>query len=152
MTLAESQLRSPFPEAMSEAHSWVRPLGCALVGALGGALVAHHSLRPWSAIVEEQGEEQGEAVQRDKKDEEKKGEAWGSDDWDFNWTKQCSKHLLHIEGRLMESEYLAHEVVRQVQIIFHKWVPPPRGHWGSLLRPCTDISVRTVRQLCRYVI
>ena len=68
----------------------------------------------------------------------------------FDWMEVCSKHLHNIEGRLMESEYLAHEVVRQIMSLITTWIPAPRGDWGWLLRRCTDIGVRQLRQLTRY--
>ena len=44
-----------------------------------------------------------------------------------NWTKQCSKHLCQIEGRLMEQAYLAHEVLRQVRSSMRQWSPLREG-------------------------
>ena len=41
------------------------------------------------------------------------------------WMRQCSKHLSHIEKRLMEGEYLGHEVVRQVGQLLEQFSPPP---------------------------
>ena len=108
---------------------------------------------------EKKDENQGEASDEEKNDDEKKAAkkkwygAWQSeDDWKFpmNWMKQCSKHLSHIETRLMESEYLSHEVVRQLMQLILGCSPPPRGDFGWLLRKCTDIGVRHLRQLVRY--
>ena len=44
--------------------------------------------------------------------------------------KQCSKYLSHIEARLMENEYLGHEVVRQVSQLIYGFSPAPFGDWG----------------------
>ena len=41
------------------------------------------------------------------------------------WMRQCSKHLTHIESRLMESEFLGHEVMRQVGMLIEQFSPPP---------------------------
>ena len=46
------------------------------------------------------------------------------------WLEQCSKHLHHIEGRLMEAEFMGHEVVRQIGILLDTMSPPPRGGLG----------------------
>ena len=43
------------------------------------------------------------------------------------WLEQCSKHLRHIEGRLMEAEFMGHEVVRQVMILLDTFSPHPGG-------------------------
>ena len=74
----------------------------------------------------------------------------GSDEAAVGWMRQCSKHLSHIEARLMEGEYLGHEVVRQIGILLQTFSPPPRGEWGWLLRQALDVAVRTTRQLARY--
>ena len=66
-----------------------------------------------------------------------------------NWMRQCSKHLSHIEGRLMEEAYLGHEVVRQVCMCLEQFCPEPFGQWGWFLRKVTDIGVKTVRQLVK---
>ena len=66
------------------------------------------------------------------------------------WLTQCSKHLHHIEGRMMENEYLGHEIMRQVSNHLVTFSPPPRGDWGWLLRKCLDIAVRALRQLVKY--
>jgi len=66
-----------------------------------------------------------------------------------NWMRQCSKHLSHIEGRLMEEAYLGHEVVRQVCMCLEQFCPEPFGDWGWFLRKVTDIGVKTVRQLVK---
>jgi len=63
------------------------------------------------------------------------------------WLEQISKHLHHIEGRLMEEGFLGHEVVRQIGILLEAMSPPPRGDWGWFVRRCQDIAVRTLRQL-----
>ena len=47
------------------------------------------------------------------------------------WLEQCSKHLHHIEGRLMEAEFMGHEVVRQVMILLESFPPPPPGGTGA---------------------
>ena len=47
----------------------------------------------------------------------------------------------------MESEFLGHEVVRQLMSLMASW--DFRGDWGWLLRNCQDIAVRTLRQLQR---
>lgn len=65
------------------------------------------------------------------------------------WTEQCSLHLSHIEGRLMEGEYEAHEAVRQFGIHLEGFCPEPRGDWGWMLRKCRDVAVRAVRQLMK---
>ena len=41
-----------------------------------------------------------------------------------------SKHLSHIEARLMEGEYLGHDVARQIIMPLLAAVPYPRGDWG----------------------
>ena len=61
--------------------------------------------------------------------------------------KQVSKHLVHVKKRMMEAEYLGHEVVRQYVIALMDFSPPPRGDWGWMLRKCQDIAVRQLRQL-----
>ena len=63
------------------------------------------------------------------------------------WLEQISKHLHHIEGRLMEEGFLGHEVVRQIGILLEGFSPPPRGEFGWLLRRSQDIGTRTLRQL-----
>ena len=63
------------------------------------------------------------------------------------WLEQISKHLHHIEGRLMEAEFLGHEVVRQFGNLLEVVVPPPQGDWGYFPRRAQDIAVRTLRQL-----
>jgi len=65
------------------------------------------------------------------------------------WMRQCSKHLAHIEGRLMENEYFGHEVVRQVGMAIESFRPSPYGDWGWMMRKCQDIAVRTLRHLVR---
>ena len=66
------------------------------------------------------------------------------------WCEQISKHLVHVEARLMEHEYLAHEMVRQVQQALKRFVPFPRGDWGYLVRQCLDLSVRSLRSMAKY--
>ena len=94
-------------------------------------------------IVEVQmtGENKGES-----KDEgESKGER---DVWRAaSWAEQCSKHLVHVEKRLMEAEFMGHEVVRQMMTLMA--TSSPHGDWGWLMRNCQDIAVRTMRQLRR---
>ena len=63
------------------------------------------------------------------------------------WLEQISKHLHHIEGRLMEEGFLGHEVVRQIGILLEGFSPPPRGEFGWLLRRTQDIGTCTLRQL-----
>jgi len=63
------------------------------------------------------------------------------------WLEQCSKHLHHIEGRLMEAEFLGHEVVRQFGNLLEVVAPLPQGDWGYFPRRAQDIAVRTLRQL-----
>ena len=63
------------------------------------------------------------------------------------WAQQCSKHLSHIEKRLMTSEFLGHEVVRMVQQIIDNFKPEPAGDWGYILRKLTDIAIQTMRRL-----
>ena len=63
--------------------------------------------------------------------------------------RHCSSHLSHIEKRLMESEYLGHEVVRMIMQLIDGFSPPPRGDWGWFLRSAMDINVKTMRQLIR---
>ena len=65
------------------------------------------------------------------------------------WLRQCSKHLSHIEKRLMENEYLGHEVVRQISQVIEAFCPAPYGDWGWFMRQSQDIAVRTLRQLVR---
>ena len=64
------------------------------------------------------------------------------------WLRQCSKHLGRIEHRLMEGDFLGHEVVRQICILLEAF--NPKGDWGWLLRRALDIAVRTVRQMTTY--
>jgi len=66
---------------------------------------------------------------------------------EVEWLEQISKHLHHIEGRLMEEGFLGHEVVRQIGNLIAGFSPPPRGDWGWFLRRSQDIAVRTLRQL-----
>ena len=63
--------------------------------------------------------------------------------------RQCSKHLSHIEARLMENGYLGHEVVRQLMQIIEGFCPPPFGDWGFMMRKAQDIAVRTLRELVK---
>ena len=70
---------------------------------------------------------------------------WGTTEW----MRQCSKHLHNIEGRLMQSEYMGHEVVRRMGAYIEEWCPPPRGDHGWLLRKGQDTAVRFLRQLTR---
>ena len=67
---------------------------------------------------------------------EKPGEAWKEDEaepGEFNWMKQCSKHLSHMEHRMMEGEFLGHEVVRQIQILMTTFFAAPQGGLGLAL-------------------
>ena len=82
----------------------------------------------------------------EKKVVSKKEAAWGTREW----MCQCSKHLSNIETRMMEGEFLGHEVVRQIGLLLTSFTPPPMGDWGWLLRQAQDIGVRTMRQLVRY--
>jgi hypothetical protein len=61
---------------------------------------------------------------------------------EVEWLTQISKHLHHIENRLMEDGYLGHEVVRQIGNLLEAFSPPPRGDWGWFLRRSQDIAVR----------
>ena len=115
----------------------------------------------------EVGSEGGEAVKTDEdctttqpeaaKPEEKNEDASGIDYEGLEaalkplrqWVQQCSKHLSHIEKRLMEDEYLGHEVVRMVMQLLSGFSPAPYGDWGWLLRKCMDIAVKALRQLVR---
>ena len=58
-------------------------------------------------------------------------EMWEGDEIAVGWMRQCSKHLSHIEARLMEGEYLGHEVVRQIGILLRTFSPPPGGTGGG---------------------
>ena len=96
------------------------------------------------------GEEAIEDVQMGERKDEKQGEQKDilrQCSLAAGWAKQCSKHLVFIEKRLMESEFLGHEVVRQLMSLMASW--DPRGDWGWLLRSSQDIAVRTLRQLQR---
>ena len=74
-----------------------------------------------------------------------------TEDWKvLGWVKNVSKHLSHIEMRMMHSEILGHEVVRQVQQLLDGFSPPPRGDWGWLLRHVTDLGVSSMRQMTKY--
>ena len=42
--------------------------------------------------------------------ERTKAEDWSKGRDGASWMRQCSSHLSHIEKRLMENEYLGHEV------------------------------------------
>lgn len=46
------------------------------------------------------------------------------------WLRQISKHLCHVEGRIMKDSILGHEVVRQVVILIDKFCRLPCGGWG----------------------
>ena len=63
------------------------------------------------------------------------------------WAQQCSKHLSHIEKRLMTSEFLGHEVVRMVHQVLDEFKPEPVGDWGYIVRKVTDIAIQTMRRL-----
>ena len=79
---------------------------------------------------EQKDESQGQVVEGEKKDEAKKLSPKRKSWWppaNFNWMQQCSKHLHHIEGRLMESEFVAHETIRQLQQLFRAWSPHQGG-------------------------
>ena len=65
------------------------------------------------------------------------------------WMRQCSKHLSHIEGRMMEGALLGHEVVRQMLMFWTSFVPYPMGDWGWVLRKAMDIGVRALRYLVK---
>ena len=47
------------------------------------------------------------------------------------WLRQISKHLSHIEKRMMESAFLGHEVVRQVCQVIETFSPPLGGIGGG---------------------
>ena len=66
------------------------------------------------------------------------------------WCQNCSENLLHVEDRLMEHEFLAHEVVRQVRQLLTRHRPYPRPDWGSLVRSCLDLSLRSLRNMAKY--
>ena len=68
--------------------------------------------------------------------------------WD--WSEVCSKHLMHIEKRLMEQEFLAHETMRQLMVLLSEWSPAPRGDFSWLHRRMTGVGVRYMRQLVKY--
>ena len=111
-----------------------------------------------SEVVKEEVAEAKEAEGEEKKGMGKKEWAAEVKEWvRYNtvrpgggWMQQCSRHLSHIEKRLMEADYLGHEVVRQIGILLEAFSPPPRGDWGWLLRQALDIAVRTLRQIVRY--
>ena len=67
------------------------------------------------------------------------------------WLEQISKHLCFIEGRLMASEFLPFEVVRQFGQKIEEF-RPHGGEWGWLLRSVQDISVRAVWQMVRQTV
>ena len=99
---------------------------------------------------EKKGETKGEKKGEEKEREKKQGEDYSIENQVWlaaEWARQCSKHLSHVEKRLMESEFLGHEVVRQLMSLMASW--DFRGDWGWLLRNCQDIAVRTLRQLQR---
>ena len=68
--------------------------------------------------------------------------------WD--WAEACSKHLMHIEKRLMDQELLAHEAMRHLMGLLSEWSPAPRGDFSWLHRRMTDVGVRYMRQLVKY--
>ena len=70
-----------------------------------------------------------------------------ADEW--SWMRQCSKHLSHMEVRMMEEGYLGHEVVRQAMNKLDEFTPPPKGDWGYIMRHLHDIGVRSMRQLVK---
>ena len=87
------------------------------------------------------GENKGEAKKRTRGELEH--QVWVAGEW----ARMCSQHLKYVEKRMMESEFMGHEVVRQLMALMATW--DPRGDWGWLLRNCQDIAVRTLRQLQR---
>ena len=101
---------------------------------------------------EKKDDEVAAAEDETKNDEKKDDEVneivkqWSSCVW---WMKACSAHLSNIEKRLMEAEYLGHEVVRQITMLLTSFSPAPRGDWGWLWRQALDIGVRTMRQLVK---
>jgi hypothetical protein len=49
----------------------------------------------------------------------------------------------------METEYLGHEVVRQLGTLIDNFKPAPYGDWGWFMRKAQDIAVRTLRHLVK---
>ena len=67
-----------------------------------------------------------------------------------DWTRMCSKHLYHIEHRLMESQFLGHEVVRQMGEIWNRMIASFWVDLGWGMRKALDIGVRALRTLVYY--
>ena len=44
---------------------------------------------------------------------------------EIDWLRQISKHLTHIESRLMTGNLMGHEVVRHIGILIEAFSPPP---------------------------
>ena len=90
--------------------------------------------KEWGAVRNKEAERWGtvrnnEAKEASKGNEAKetsKGKEWGL----VRWMEQCSKHLSHLEVRMMESEFLGHEVVRQIGNLLLTFPPPPGGGLG----------------------
>ena len=74
----------------------------------------------------------------------------GGADTLIDWAKMCSQHLSFLERRKMESQFLGHEVVRQMNEIWSQFRPPPRGDWTWLLRKAQDFGVRALRAIVTH--
>ena len=80
----------------------------------------------WGAV--RNNEAEWGAVRNNEAKEASEGKEWGL----VRWMEQCSKHLSHLEVRMMESEFLGHEVVRQITNLLLTF-SPLRGGLGMVL-------------------
>ena len=82
-------------------------------------------------VVEEVGEAkeaEGEKKELGKKESASEVKEWGSYRMETGgWMQQCSKHLSNMEKRMMEGEFLGHEVVRQIGMLLTSFSPPDGG-------------------------
>ena len=61
------------------------------------------------------------------------------------WVAQCSKHLMHAEKRIMSSNFLMHEVVRQMGSFLTEVAPFGDALWP--MRGIEDVCTNGVRRL-----
>ena len=88
---------------------------------------------------------EGEAQAETQDEDDAKTEA----ETELDWLKRCSQHLSFLERRNMESQFLGHEVVRQMLELWGSFTPPPWGDWGYMLRKGIDWGVRALRCLVK---
>ena len=91
--------------------------------------------KEWGAVRNKEAE--WGAVRNNEAKEASGGKEWGL----VRWMEQCSKHLSHLEVRMMESDYLGHEVVRQITNLLLTFSTPSGGGIGdgSCGRPLTSL-------------